>query len=57
MIRVLSEMTGTCAVCGEVACEADLWWIEDGDDVAGTEPGDVICSDCAGKPGDKEAAP
>ena len=55
MIRVLIEMTRACAICGEVACEADLWWIEDDDDVAGIEPGEVICSDCAGKEDHEDA--
>jgi hypothetical protein len=41
-------MITTCVVCGQVACEKDLWWVEDTDDFPDTRPDDVICSICAG---------
>lgn len=48
MTPVLTEMTAPCAVCGEVASEHDLYYV-DAEDAADydLEPGDIICRDCA----------
>lgn len=39
---VLTETTGECGVCGEVACERDLLFATEDDDC-----GEFICRDCA----------
>lgn len=47
MTPVLTEMTTTCEICGEVACERDLVYL-DADEAADhdLEPGAIVCRDC-----------
>ena len=49
MIAVLTETVTDCLVCGEVACERDLLYIEDDDEAAEYDGaiGDVVCRSCA----------
>ena len=48
MTRVLVEIIDVCGVCGEVAPECDLWWVEDEDDEEdyGVPVGGVVCEEC-----------
>lgn len=48
MTPVLTEMIASCEVCGEIASERDLFYVN-ADDAANydLEPGDIICRDCA----------
>jgi len=50
MIRVLTETIDTCGVCGDVACEGDLLYVETEDeaDALVVPVGGVVCTDCAG---------
>lgn len=47
MTRVLIEMIDSCVVCGEIACERDLLWVEEDDEIDGADAGDVVCTECA----------
>lgn len=38
----------TCAVCGDVEQIDNMIWVEAGDDVPDAEPGDLVCTECAG---------
>lgn len=49
MTKVLVETTATCAVCGEVACERDLWYVDEDDEIDGCDAGDIVCGDCSGE--------
>lgn len=45
---VLTETTAECPICGEVACDRDLVYVE-GDDaeVLEVDDGAMVCRDCA----------
>ena len=46
-IRVLHEQTTTCEVCGDVACERDLVYLDDDEaEAIGLSPGAIVCTDC-----------
>jgi hypothetical protein len=48
VIPVLQETIAECAVCGEIACERDLLYLEaDEADDYGLSEGDVLCRECA----------
>lgn len=49
MIDGLTELIDTCAVCGEVACERDLVYVDDDDEARALEVavGATVCRDCA----------
>lgn len=48
-IPVLTETVSDCAICGEVACERDLLYVETPDEAVtlGVGVGAVVCRDCA----------
>ena len=50
MTPVLSECAEQCPVCGEVACERDLVYVDEDEaeaDALDVSPGDVVCRECA----------
>lgn len=51
MIPVLIETTAECAICGEIACERDLLYVETVEeaDCLGCEVGETVCRECAGE--------
>ncbi|HET9554377.1 MAG TPA: hypothetical protein VFP50_15550 [Anaeromyxobacteraceae bacterium] len=48
MTPVLEELIAVCAVCGQVACERDLFWVTDPDMAATLEVqvNDTVCAEC-----------
>lgn len=51
MVRVFGEKVAQCAICGEVACERDLWTPEDEEeaDLFDIDINDFACAECAGE--------
>lgn len=61
MTPVMHSLTTDCPVCGDVACERDLLYVETAAESRrfGVDVGDVVCTECAGDDGpasEREAA-
>ena len=55
MMPVLTETVTSCAICGEVACERDLLYVDTASEAEDLDVsvGDIVCRACAGEPHDQ----